>query len=220
MFSLFATLVVLGLAAIDPIGIAIMPILLLQHRPYQRCLIFLGGSFVSLIVMGLLIAGGLGEIILHFTNSFNRIVPSLEATAGGLLLIIAAVVFWQKRAGRLQYQPSPYITERLQLNNWHLFVIGAGLVAIQSIADVVFVVAMIRIGKLNLSFITLLAAVTTYALAAIILQITVVTAYRLTPPTRRIKTLTTIRQWLKDYINQLIIAVSLILGIILLIVAY
>ena len=146
--------------------------------------------------------------------------PGLEAAAGILLIIIAGVVYWQKRVGRLQYQQSPQIVKRLRLNNWQLFTVGAGLVAIQSIVDVVFMVAMIRIGKLNLSFMTLLAAVTTYALAAIILQIAVVAAYRFTPPTRRAKTLTTIHRWLKDYANQLLMAVSLILGIILLIVAY
>jgi hypothetical protein len=220
MLNLFVSLVVLGLAAIDPIGIAIMPSLLVQHLPYQRCLIFLGGSFISLIAMGLLIASSFGVIILHFTASFNRLMPSLETAAGVLLLIIAGVIFWQWRAGRLLYQPSPYIAQKLRLNNWQLFVVGAGLVAVQSIIDIVFVVAMIRIGKLNLSFMTLLAAVTTYALAALILQLVVVVAYRLTPPTHRKKTLATIRRWLKDYVNQILIVVSLILGLILLIIAH
>jgi hypothetical protein len=212
-------LVLLGLVAIDPIGIAIMPILLLQRRPYQRSLVFLSGSFISLLVMGLLFAKGFGAIILHFTASFSRLVPSLEAAAGILLLIIAGVVYWQSRAGRLQYQPSPYIVKHLRLNNWQLLAAGAGLVAVQSIADVVFVVAMIRIGKLNLHFLTLAAAVMTYAIAALVLQIAIVLSYKLTPTQRQTNTLNTVRHWLKAYSNQLLIAVSLILGLILLVIA-
>lgn len=219
MLSLFVALVLLGLAAIDPIGIAIMPILLLQRRPYQRSLIFLGGSFVSLLVMGLIFAKGSGAIILYFTASFSRLVPSLEAFAGILLLIIAGVVYRQMRIGRIKYQPSPIIVKHLRLNNWQLFLVGIGLVAVLSIADVVFVVAMIRIGKLNLHFMTLLAAVITYALAALLLQVAVIAAFKLTPLERRAKTLTTVQHWLKNYSYQLLIAVSIILGCILLIIA-
>jgi Ca2+/Na+ antiporter len=219
MLSLYVALVLLGLAAIDPIGLAIMPVLLQQKNPYKRSFIFLGGSFASLMVMGLLFAKGFGEIILHFDKTYSHLVPSLEIAAGVILLIIAAYVFWRSRAGKLQIKPSLSILKRLRLNNRQLFSAGMILVAIQSIADVVFVVAMIRIGRLNLSFATLLLAVLIYALAALILQLIIIAAYRLSPSHQRTAMLDKVHLLLTKYANQAIMVVSLILGCGLLIVA-
>src|ERR1035437_266626 len=97
MFSLFVFLALLGLSAIDPIGIAAMPILLLQKNPFIRSFIFLGGSFVSLMLMGLLFAQGYGAIVLRFDNSHAWFVPSVEAVVGLVLLIIAGIVFWRMK---------------------------------------------------------------------------------------------------------------------------
>ena len=219
MLALFVTLVFLGFSAIDPIGIAIMPILLLQRRPYIRCFIFLSGSFLSLMLMGLLFAHGFGLIIMHFESSYAHFVPRLEAIAGVILLFFAGLIFWRTKAGKLSFKPSTLVQKRLKLNNWQLFVVGVLLVAAESIADIIFVIAMIRIGQRDLPAITLTLAVAVYALAALILQITVVMAFRLTPPLRREKTLELVRRWLTDYSNHVLIIVSFILGLILLAIA-
>lgn len=82
MVVLFISLAVLGLAAIDPIGLAAMPVLLVQRRPFARSFAFLGGSFISLMVMGLLFARGFGLIVLHFEKAHTWLIPSAEVLAG------------------------------------------------------------------------------------------------------------------------------------------
>jgi hypothetical protein len=212
VITLFVSLALLGLAAIDPIGIAAMPVLLVQQRPYARSFAFLSGSFVSLMVMGLLCARGFGQRVLHFQNVHPWFVPGVELLAGLILLIIAGVVFWQLRRDRLPTGPSDKLQKQLRLSSWHVCLLGAALVAVQSILDVVFVIAMIRIGQLQLSSITLWLAVTTYAVAALVLQIAIVAAYSLTGRQRRRQLLAQVQTLLVCYANQAVIAVSLILG--------
>ena len=64
MLALFISLVLLGLSAIDPIGIAAMPILLVQNTPTNEVSYFLFGSFMSLMLMGMLFAKGFGHIVI------------------------------------------------------------------------------------------------------------------------------------------------------------
>jgi hypothetical protein len=219
VFGLFLSVALLGLFAIDPIGIAAMPILLLQKNPFRRSFIFLGGSFVSLMVMGLLFARGFGAVVLRFESTNTWFVPSIEAVAGLVLLSIAGTVFWRMKTGKLSVEPPKTMVKRLQLGNWQLFILGALLVTVQSIVDVVFVIAMIRVGQLSLPTITLAAAVATYATTALILQFAVVAAYKLTPPKRRAKTLDKVHSLLVKYANQALIGVSFLLGCVLLVIA-
>jgi hypothetical protein len=196
-----------------------MPILLLQGNPFRRSFIFLGGSFVSLMVMGLLFARGFGAVVLRFENSHTWFVPTVEAVSGLVLLSIAGTVFWRMKTGKLSVEPSDAMVKRLQLGNWQLFILGALLVMVQSIVDVVFVIAMIRVGQLRLTAITLWAAVATYATAALVLQLAVVAAYKLAPPQQRAKTLDKVHGLLIKYANQALVAVSFLLGCLLLVLA-
>lgn len=218
MFGLFISLALLGLAAIDPIGIAAMPILLSQKQPYARSLAFLGGSFASLVIMGLLFARGFGAIVIRFENDHSWLVPSVEIVAGLVLLGIAATLLWRLKHGQLSTEPSTGMVKRLKLNNWHLFGFGAVLVAAQSVVDVVFVIAMIHIGQLHLSAAALVAAVLTYAVAALALQVAVVAAFALTPVKQRSQTLDKVHSLLTRYANQTLTVVSLVLGTGLLII--
>lgn len=217
--TLFISLVVLGLAAIDPIGIAIMPIVLLQKHPYTRSFAFLSGSFTSLMVMGLLFSQGLGSRVLHFENRHSWIVPTIELAAGIVLIAIAATVFWRQRKQPLATEPSAKLKRQLELGNPHLFLIGAALVAIQSIIDVVFVIAMIRIGQLHLSTVALIAAVMTYAIAALVLQLAVIVTFRLAPRDQRALILNKVHKLVERYANELLIVISAALGSILVILA-
>jgi hypothetical protein len=219
MPALFFSLALLGLAAVDLTGIAAMPVLLLQKNPYRRCLIFLGGSFFSLMVTGLLFARGFGADVLRFESAHSWLVPGAEAVAGLMLVGIALVMVWQLRAGKLSTEPSKGIVKRLQLGNWQLFAFGMLLVMLQSVVDVVFVVAMIHIGQLQLSGLLLVAAVATYAVAALVLQLAVVLAYKISPPARREMTLRSVHTLLTKYANQVVVSVSLLLGCVLLIIA-
>jgi len=196
-----------------------MPILLLQKHPYKRSFMFLGGSFVSLMLMGLLFAKGFGVIILRFDASHAWIVPYIEIIAGLVLFGIAGTLLLRMKRGSLSVDPPDSIVRRLQLGSVQLFTAGALLVAVQSMIDVVFVIAMIRIGQLHLHFATLTAAVATYAAAALALQLAVVFVYWLTPKNQRAKTLGKVHKLLARYANQAMIGVSILLGCILLFLA-
>lgn len=215
MYGLYISLAILGLSAIDPIGIGIMPILLIQKHPYKRAVTFLSGSFVSLMVMGLLFARGLGIVVVRFERMHTWFVSTIEAIAGAILLLIALFVYIRLKTGKTSVEPSTRTRRWLQLGSWQLFLSGAVLVAVQSIVDVVFVIAMVRVGQFKLSHFRLVAAVATYALTALVLQIAVIGAFRMTPPRKRAKLLDTVRTLLLTYSNQALIAVSLVLGLIL-----
>ncbi|HSX28348.1 MAG TPA: GAP family protein [Candidatus Saccharimonadales bacterium] len=213
MLTLFAAMVILGLSAIDPVGIGIMPILLTQPRPYTRSFAFLGGSFVSLLVMGVLCAHGLGRRILHFEEFHRWLLSSAEIVGGVILLAVAAGIYWQVRSRHASVRPSAWMTKRLQWDNWALGLLGAALVAVQSVFDVVFVFAMIRIGQLNVSNLTQVAAVATYAGAALALQLLVVAIYALAPAKQRAAALARVNRFLARYGNHTVIVVSTVLGV-------
>ena len=212
VFGLFVSLALLGLSAIDPVGIAAMPILLLQKHPYRRSLIFLSGSFISLMVMGLLFARGLGAIVLHFERTNSWLVPSAELFAGVVLLSISGTILWRMKNDKFSVDPPVSMIKRLRLGDLQLFIVGALLVAIQSIIDVVFVIAMIRIGQFHLHFITLTGAVATYAITALVLQFTVILAFWLTPPIQRNRTLDKVHGLLVKYADRTLVGISFLLG--------
>jgi hypothetical protein len=122
----------------------------------------------------------------------------------------------QYRRGKDSVEPSERTRKWLNLTNFHLFVVGALLVAVQSVLDVVFAVAMVRVGQYRLNDLQLVAGVATYAAMALVIQIIVVVAYRLAPPVQRTKRLKLVNTLLAKYSSQTLIAVSLVLGILLL----
>ena len=61
--SLLTEVAGLGLEAIDAIGIAFMPILLAQANGLRRAMVFLLGSFLALMTLGLLFTTGFGSRI-------------------------------------------------------------------------------------------------------------------------------------------------------------
>jgi hypothetical protein len=212
MFGLFVSLGLLGLSAVDPIGIAAMLILLAQKRPFLRSFTFLSGSYLALIGMGELFARGFGVRILDFDDTYKWLVPAVEIGAGLLLLGVAGHLLWRVKKQRVSTEPSKIITKHLRLGRWQLFIVGAVLVAVQSIVDVVFLIAMVHTGQTDMSPLTLLAAVATYATAALLLQLAVVAAYRITPIKRRRQTLGKIHHLLTRYADQISLIVSLLLG--------
>lgn len=210
--SLSISVFLLGLAAVDPIGIGAMPLLLSQKHPYIRSTIFLLGSFIALMLAGIMLSLGLGSLLLHIEQTYTWILPAIELGAG--LILIGIGVYMLRQVGRqgISSNTSTYVTRRLQLGNMALFFIGAALVLVQSIVDVVFVVAMIKIGALHLLLGPLVLVVGTYAVAALLLQLAVVVAYRLTPTRQRTKVLVTIRTIVTKYADKLAIIASFILG--------
>jgi hypothetical protein len=211
--ALLLSLVLIGLSEIDPVGLMAIPVLLTQKNPFVRALIFLAGSFVALVLMGVVYAQGFGGTLLRFETSRSWLTPSIETAAGGVLLCVAAVLFWRLKTKPLRLEkPSGTMRKRLGLGNAQLFIFATGMVIAQSTVDVVFIVVMIRIGHLHLSPVDLLTAIITYSLAALTLQFIIIIAYTLTPLERRRRMLATVRRLLAAHAHQAIVYVSLLLG--------
>jgi hypothetical protein len=215
MIGLYISLALLGLSAIDPVGIGIMQVLLTQKKPYQRSFVFLLGSFVSLMILGILFARGLGKIVLNFEHNNHWFIPTVEVVAAILLLVVALVSYLELRKGNTKTEPSKRIKNWLKLNDWILFFAGAVLVAAQSVFDVVFVVAMIKSGQYGLSNIVLFGAIAVYAIAALIFQIAIVMIYRFTPVNKQTETLASIKKKVPKYSYQGLIFVSIVLSAVL-----
>lgn len=212
MVSVFISLFLLGLAAVDPVGIAVMPVLLVQQRPLVRSLVFLLGSFVALMVMGVAFAQGLGGVILRQQVQYPWLMPAIEAVAGVVLLIIAGWLIIRLRAHALASKPSTLLLRHLQSGYWQLFGFGAIIVTLQSIVDVVFVIAMVRSGALHAGLLMTILTAATYAIAALLIQVGVVVAYSLTPQKLKRQILNRVQALIERYAHRSVIAISLALG--------
>lgn len=207
----------LGIAAIDPVGIALMPLFLLEDRPIRRAAAFLAGSFAALVGMGLIFSWGLGVLVIHFEEAHTWFIPAAETIGGTLLLGFAGSMVWPYVRGRRQtvHLPARFLRWS-RLHFWYLVMAGAALVTVQSIADVVFVVAMVNLGRLRLSLWEVLIAVLTYALAALVLQAAVIGVYLAAPEHHRARSMQRLRIFLEEYSGAATAAASTVIGLLLL----
>jgi hypothetical protein len=212
MGALLLSMAILGLTAIDPIGLAIMPILLIQKQGIKKSLLFLFSGFISISVLGLAFSKGLGKIILNFEKDNSWFLPTIETVAAVVLMVIAITTFLQLKSGKAPSKLSKRRVNWLNTKTWKLLLFGVILVVTQSLFDIVFVIAMIRIGQLNISDIQIFIAVLTYAFFALILQLTIVFIYKITPDVGRQALLKKVRRSIDNYTSQFIIAISLVLS--------
>ena len=208
MYGLFLSLFLLGLSAIDPVGIAAMPVLLAQKNPLVRSTLFLFGSFSMLIIMGLVFAQGLGSVVLRFETVYPWILPAIEIFAGVVLVFVASVMVRHLKRFNDRSVLSKAMKKWLQLKNWQLFLFGAVVVGIQSLLDVVFIVAMIHVQQFDLTFGLLLLSVVTYAVAALCIQFLIVLIYKFVTAKRRAATLIKINYLTTRYGTKSVIAIS------------
>lgn len=185
----------LGLAAVDVVGIAFMPILLAQTNGVRRATVFLLGSFVALLTMGMVFTTGLGSVVVDIQHRYPWLVPGVEVFGGVVLLVLGVVMLVRARNGSSTHAPDNLV-ERLNLPEPLLFGFGAVLVAIQSVIDVVFVVAMVDVGARELPLYEVVANVLAYAVAALAIQVAVVVAYVVTPHERREHVMAAFSDWL------------------------
>lgn len=195
MIGLFGEVAGLGLAAVDVVGIVFMPILLAQPRGLRRALVFLGGSLVALVVMGLVFTTGVGKVVVRLTDRMPWLVPGIEVAGGVIVLAVGIYMVVRTARGAKAHAPDSLV-ERLALPEPALFAFGAGLVAVQSVIDVVFVVAMVEIGTKGLALVSVVGLVVTYAVTALAIQAAVVVAYVLTPVGRRAQVMEAFTAWL------------------------
>lgn len=187
-----ASLALLGLAAVDPVGIAVMPVLLTQRNGIRRSVWFLLGSALGITALGVVFAVGAGRVMLRLTDDYPWLEPGVEIVCG--VLFAAFGMFLWKRGGDVEVSGS--LRRRLNLPGGTLFGFGAGLVVVQSLLDVVFIVAMVNIGAKNLPDLEVVIAVLVYAVAALALQVAVVVAYAMVSIDRRQAVADAVSGWL------------------------
>lgn len=192
--SLLGEVAGLGFAAIDAIGIAFMPILLAQPNGLRRALVFLLGSFIALVAMGLLFTTGIGSWVAAFNDEHPWLEPTVEVVGGVFLLGAGIVMLVRSRSGGTHVPDN--LVEKLTLPMPLLFGFGVVLVTIQSLVDVVFAVAMVEIGATGASLLEDIVLVLTYTVCALALQAAVVVAYLLTPHGQRDRAMTRFTDWL------------------------
>ena len=212
MLSLVASLGFLGLAAVDPVGIAVMPVLLTQRHGIRRSVWFLVGSVLGIMTLGLVFAVGAGRIMLRVTKDYPWLEPGIEIVAGVALAGFGVYLWWRRRHGAAGPEVSDGLRSRLDLGGGKLFGFGAGLVIVQSLLDVVFIVAMINVGASNLPIVEVMIAVFVYAMAALILQSAIVVAYASVGPDRRTSVTDSVSGWLDRNGTTAAIVAALVVG--------
>jgi hypothetical protein len=196
VLSLVVSLGFLGLAAVDPVGIAVMPLLLTQPNGIRRSTWFLLGSVLGIITLGVVFVIGAGRIMLRLTTDYPWLEPGIEIVSGVLFAGFGFYLWWRRRHGDAGPEVSDSLRRRLNLSGGKLFGFGAGLVVVQSLLDVVFIVAMINVGARNLPALEVLIAVVVYAAAALTFQIAIVAAYAMAGPQRRTVVADAVTGWL------------------------
>ena len=217
MLSLLGSLGLLGLAAVDPVGIAVMPLLLTQTDGIRRSVWFLIGSALGITALGVVFAIGAGHVMLRVTKDYPWLEPAIEIVCGIALFGFGVYLWWQRRGGQQGPEVSQSMQRRLNLPIGSLFGFGVILVIVQSLLDVVFIVAMVNVGAKNLPVLEVLIAVLVYATAALAIQIAIVAAYTGAGPERRTRVTDTITAWLDR--NGMLAATVAALGVGVLLVA-
>jgi hypothetical protein len=196
VLSLLASLGILGLAAVDPVGIAIMPLLLSQPHGIRRSMWFLAGSALGITTLGVVFAIGAGHVMLRLTAGYPWLEPAIEIACGVAFAGLGAWLWLQQRRGEAVPEVSDGLRRRLNLGGGQLFGFGAVLVVLQSLLDVVFIVAMVNIGAKGLPVAGIVLGVLVYAAAALTVQIAIVAAYAAVHPDRRSAVTDAVTGWL------------------------
>lgn len=215
MIGLLGEVAGLGLAAVDVVGIVFMPILLAQPRGLRRALVFLAGSLVALVAMGMVFTTGVGRVVVRLTHRMPWLVPGIEVAGGVIVLALGAFMVARAARGARTHAPDSLV-QRLALPEPLLFAFGAALVAVQSVIDVVFVVAMVEIGTKGLALGSVIGLVLTYAITALAIQAAVVVAYVATPVERRTQVMDAFTAWLTRSGELWAGIIALVLGVALL----
>lgn len=212
--ELLGEMFVLGLGAVDAVGIAFMPILLLQPDGLRRSVVFLTGSFLSLLSLGILFSAGLGTSVVDLNKSHPWLEPGVEAISGLILLVLGIGLLIRSNRGKKLEAPETLV-EKLTLPMPLLFAFGAALVAVQSLVDAVFVVAMVEAGTSTTGVVAPVVASLVYAISALLIQIAVVLAFLATSPHRREAAAAKFTDWLASNGERWsgIVAVALGIGL-------
>ena len=217
--GLLTEMVALGLGAFDPVGLAAMPILLSQAQGVRRAWTFVIGSITAIMLLGIAFASGLGKPIVEFSKTYPWLNSAIELGAAVILIGIGVWLLWHARkvarSGSGGSLASDSFTKRLELPLPLLFAFGFLLVTVQSLVDVVFLVAMVEMGTRELALLGTVAAVAVYTIAALALQMIVIVVYQLLSAERRDTALARFNAYLDSHGELVAGILTLVLGVVL-----
>ncbi len=212
---LLLKLVGLGLAAFDPVGVAATLLLLAQPKGIARAWVFILGSVTALMIFGVAVASGLGHPIVEFSRRYPWLDGAIELGAGVILVVVAGWLLWHSRRNEGSSLTPDAITRRLRLPLFMLFLFGFVLVTVQSIVDVVFLLAMVEMGTRLLGIVETVIAVGVYTLAALLIQLFVVIGYQALPEEKKAAALVRFNDLLEKRGEIVAGVLALLLGLVL-----
>lgn len=197
MAAILLQLMALGFISLDPVGIAAMPMLLAQQRGLLKALSFLAGSFVAMVVAGVILANGAGLVLVKITKEDPKLEPTVEMISGLILLVTAAVIVLRARnKTHVANPPPPELSKNMSLSPPRLFLYGVVIVILQSLVDIVFVLAMVNTGTKKFELYIDVFLVSCYAFAALAVQIVIVVLYLVAPSETRGPILENVERWI------------------------
>ena len=203
----------LGIASIDAVGIAAMPLLLHEKHGATKAFAFLAGSFLTLFVLGVLFTTGLGHFFSRWTSTHPQIESIMQLLSGLGLLATAGYIAWRARSGSDSDPPSAVLRKRVMLGTRRTLMFGVGLTAVQSVIDFVFLIAMVNASSKGLALWQLAICVSGYAIGALIVQIAILAVYWIAPNERREAVVMAIMDWVTPREVPIAIVISLLVGI-------
>jgi hypothetical protein len=198
-------------AAVVPIPIVIVLLLLSNQRGLFRATAFIGGAIVVRLAQGIAFGLIFTSDPAATTDTGGNLIVSTLLMVLGILMLITAYRKWDKDEDP-DAPPPRWITAVGSLSPLKAFGIGAAVVAI-STKQWVFTLSVIGVlSRAHLGPPASIGLFVGYVLAAQVFGLIAVIAYALSPQ-RAGGALTAIGEWLKRNDRQILIAASLIFGL-------
>jgi hypothetical protein len=215
MGSVFANLLPLIIgAAVVPIWIIMVLFLLRSKGGLLKAAAFAAGAILVRLVQGMLFGYVFGKSAEASGDSGSSVFVSTLLLVVGILMLITAFKQWRKEDDP-DAPPPKWMATISQLSAVKAFGIGALLVAIAAKQWVFILSALGVIGRAQLSQGETVIAFLVYVLAAESLVLTPIVVYAVAP-TQSAKTLDAAQGWLGRHNRVIVIAISLIFGLLFL----
>ncbi len=198
-------------AAVVPIPIIIILLLLSHQGGVLRGAVFIGGAALVRLAQGIVFGWVLGSDPAATTAAGGNLIVSALLLVIGILMLITAYKKWNKEDDP-DAPPPQWLAALGGLSTLQAFGLGAALVAISAKQWVFTLSAIGILGSTGLGPPANLALFLTYVLAAQAFGLIAVIAYAVSPR-RAGSALAAIRAWLERNDRQVLAAASLIFGL-------
>jgi hypothetical protein len=201
-------------AAVVPIWIIMVLFLLRSEGGLLKAAVFAAGAIIVRLVQGILFGYVFGKAAESSGDSGSSVIVSTLVLVVGILMLIAAFKQWRKEDDP-DAPPPKWMATISGLSTAKALGMGALLVAIAAKQWVFTLSAIGVIGQAQLSQAANISAFLFYVLAASSLVLAPIVVYAVAP-TQSAKTLDAAQGWLERHNRAIVIAISLIFGLLFL----